>query len=56
MTGKEIIYLLRIHSIPYKVENGQILADSMEGGTEIFEKMVNMTGWTKRQLLSWLGY
>ena len=56
MTPKKIINILKAHYIPYKMENGQILADSMQSGTKLFEKTENVTDWTREQLFIWLGY
>lgn len=56
MTAEKIIKILKNHGVPYKVEDGQILADSMISGTEQFEKTENVTTWTRAELLTWLGY
>lgn len=56
MTAKTIIKMLEAHSVPYKVVDEHILADSMLSGTEIFEKTLDVTRFTKAELLSWLGY
>ena len=56
MTPKKIINILKAHGAPYKVENGQILVDSMISGTRLFEKLENVTDWTREQLFIWLGY
>ena len=56
MTAEKIIKILKNHGVPYKVEDGQILADSMISGTELFAKTENVTTWTHAELLTWLGY
>lgn len=56
MTPKKIIKILKAHGAPYKVVNGQILADSMISGTKLFEQTENVTDWTGEQLFIWLGY
>lgn len=56
MTSEKIIKILKNHGVPYKVEDEQILADSMISGTKLFEKTENVTDWTREQLFIWLGY
>lgn len=56
MTEKQITNLLKQHSVPYMIQNGRILADSMEAYTPLFSKTVDVTGYTLKQLLFWLGY
>lgn len=56
MTEKQITTILKQHSVPYMIQNGRILADSMEAFTSLFSKTVDVTNYTMRQLLNWLGY
>ena len=56
MKEREIISILKAHYIPYRIENGQIYADTMECGTEVFENVVNVTNWSRKRLFDWLGY
>ena len=57
MSNKKIISILQLHYIPYYIdENEHIKADSMQGGTDVFEFVIDMTGWTLKKLLDWLGY
>lgn len=56
MTAKKICTVLDQHSIPYYIKSGRIYADSMESGTELFGEVVDVTDWTARALLDWLGY
>ena len=51
-----IAHILDQHSIPYRIENGHILADSMEAFTPLFSKTEDLTHYTKRQVFAWLGY
>lgn len=51
-----IIAALEAHSVPYKIENGRIIADSMIAFTELFEETVDVTDFTKKELMTWLGY
>lgn len=44
------------HGILFTVKDDRTLADSMEAGTKPMEKTVDVTDWTRKQLLSWLGY
>ena len=56
MEGAQIKQILTAHSVPFYEEAGNIYADSMIGGTAIFEETKNVTNWSRKQLLSWLGY
>lgn len=56
LTISQVAKVLDMHSVPYRIENGRIYADSMEAYTELFAKMIDLTGYTKRQLFDWLGY
>ncbi len=44
------------HHVPYFEQNGRLFANSMEGGTELFEHAVDVTDMTKPELYAWLGY
>lgn len=56
MDTNTIIKILHNHSIPYQVRADRVFADSMEGGTALFERVEDVTDWTRSQLYSWLGY
>lgn len=56
MTTQQIAAVLDLHDVPYYTENGHIFADSMSAFTKVFEEVVDLTGYTYRQLLEWLGY
>lgn len=56
MTLKQIENILKLHNVPYYIENDCIYADSMIADTEIFECTKNVTQWTQKQLYAWLGY
>jgi hypothetical protein len=56
MEIKQIEKILRLHGVPYRIAGARISADSMEAGTEIFEKVEDLTGYTLQQLRDWLGY
>lgn len=56
MTIERIRKILDLHNIPNYTQKGSIYADSMEAGTEVFEKIENVTGWSRSQLYVWLGY
>ena len=56
MSKEKICRILEQHSIPYKIVNGRILADSMISGTETFEEVKDVTDITFQDLLGWLGY
>lgn len=56
MTIKQIENILKQHSVPYYIENGCTYVDSMISNTEVFERVENVTRWSKRKLYTWLGY
>ncbi len=51
-----IIRILNAHSVPYNVDNDRIYADSMEADTKVYEKLIDVTDWSRAQLAAWLGY
>ena len=56
MKLSQIRAILDAHFIPYFEEGGRIYADSMEGGTSLFEKVEDCTDWSVAQMRDWLGY
>lgn len=56
MSIKTITAILDRHNVPYLIQDGRILADSMEAFTQLFSETVDVTSYTKNQLYSWLGY
>ena len=56
MTPQTIKQILKNHGVPFYQSNGNIYADSMENGTKTFDKVENVTTWTRTQLFAWLGY
>lgn len=48
--------ILNNHGIPHYEKDGNIYADSMESGTELFENVVNVTTFSRTELFDWLGY
>lgn len=56
MSNHQITKMLNMHYIPYKIEDGHIIADCMVAFSEPFDVTEDVTGYTKRQLLDWLGY
>lgn len=56
MTITKIARLLANHGVPYKIAGERILADSMIAGTGLFEITEDVTDWSLRKLLDWLGY
>lgn len=56
MTNAQIKQILKNHSVPHYELNGNIYADSMIGGTAIFEEVINITTWSREKLFQWLGY
>lgn len=56
MTIKKIKTILDLHHIPYFTKGNRIYANSMYGGTELFEEVVDVTDFSFKELCSWLGY
>lgn len=56
MTTAKLERILSAHNVPYRIQDGKILADSMESGKELFEVMIDVTNWTLCRLCAWLGY
>lgn len=56
MDIKTIAAILSRHSVPFKIENDRILADSMQANIPLFQETVDLTDYTKSQLYDWLGY
>lgn len=56
MTTTQISKILDLHSVPYYTENGRIYADSMNSLVLLWDQVIDVTNWTRRQLLDWLGY
>lgn len=54
MSNKAISKMLRLHSINFFEENGHIYADN--GGRVLFDRLIDLTGYSRLNLLSWLGY
>lgn len=58
MSNKTIVQILKKHSINYRIdETGHIFADN--GYTyngEWFDGCIDVTGWSRQKLYSWLGY
>jgi hypothetical protein len=56
MVNATIKQILKDHGVPHYERNGNIYADSMIGGTTLFERVENVTLWTRSELYAWLGY
>ena len=56
MTNQQIGRLLDLHSVPYYEENGHIFADSMDSFRQLWDEVIDLTNYTRRQVLDWLGY
>ena len=46
MSIHKITRILDAHSVPYQIDGSRILADSMEGDTKVFERLIDVTDWT----------
>lgn len=56
MKIERIAKILDLHFVPYYCQGGRIYADSMVAHTDLFEEVVDMTGYTRDELYAWLGY
>lgn len=56
MSISTITKILRNHSIPYQIRDGRVLADSMEIGTALFDRVTDVTEFSRSELAAWLGY
>lgn len=56
MALNQIAHVLDLHGIPYYIERGRIFADTCEAFADLFADVADLTGYTYRQLLDWLGY
>ena len=56
MSIQKIVRILKLHSVPYFMKGDRVLADSMIGGTGIFENTIDVTNYTFKDLMYWLGY
>jgi len=54
MTNKQITKMLRLHNMNYYEENGHVYADN--GGRMLFDRVIDLTGYSRLNLLAWLGY
>lgn len=52
----KIAYILEKHFIPYYIKNNMIFADTMEAFSKPLQMVENLTGYTEKQLKTWLGY
>lgn len=58
MTNEKIAKILEMHCINYTAgkDNTIWAAEAYTVNGEYHEDMINVTGWSKTQLLNWLGY
>lgn len=57
MNIKTIASILKAHGVPFFVFRDAVYADSMEGGTRMFSKLIKFNQNTdKTTLYHWLGY
>jgi len=56
MSNTAISRILDVHNIQYYIENGRLYADTMEGGTQPYERTEDLSGISKSDLYLWLGY
>lgn len=56
MTNKQIAKILDLHSANYYIENGRIFADVPYSHSLLWDHVEDLTGYTRTQLMAWLGY
>ena len=56
MTNEKIAKMLKLHSVPFYEENEHIYADSMLAKHQLWDIVEDLTNYSRRQLLDWLGY
>nr|DAP10262.1 MAG TPA: hypothetical protein [Caudoviricetes sp.] len=56
MENRKIKKILDAHSVPYFEKEGRIYADYMLSGSDLFEEVEDLTGWSMERLRAWLGY
>lgn len=57
MTISYLTRILELHGINYEVVNGRVIADecyTLDGN--FYTEQIDITNYTKTQLLDWLGY
>lgn len=54
MSNKAICKMLRLHNINFYEENNHVFADN--GGKMLFDRVIDLTGYSRLNLLAWLGY
>lgn len=54
MSNKAIAKMLKLHNMSFYEENGHIYADN--GGRMLFDRVIDLTGYSRLNLLAWLGY
>lgn len=54
MSNKAIAKMLKLHNMNYYEENGHIYADN--GGRILYDRVIDLTGYSRLNLLAWLGY
>ncbi len=56
MKVNRIKKILDAHNVPNYIIADRIYADSMEIGTQLFQSVEELTGWSKAKIYTWLGY
>ena len=58
MNNKTIAQILKLHSINYRIdEAGRMFAEEVYTiNAHTYSNFINVTGWSKKRLLFWLGY
>ena len=58
MSNEIIAQILKLHSINYRIDDaGRIFAEEVYTiNANAYSDFINVTGWSKKSLLFWLGY
>lgn len=57
MSNKNIVRILNLHCIYYMIDAGRIFAEEVYTvNGKIYSNFIDVTGWTHKELYSWLGY
>lgn len=56
MSIEQIAEILTLHSVPHRIGEGRIYANTMRTDTATLEDMEDLTGYRYHQLMAWLGY
>lgn len=56
MKVETIERILKLHGVPFKIENGKIYADLMHSNKKELEEVIDVTEYSQKELFEFLGY